>query len=513
MSATITAHSQPAVSTAWQRQLTVLAVAASAILLLFWADAADMGGIWWNSSTYNHCLLIPPLIGWLVWQRRPELLQLTPKAWLPGLAIVGLGAFGWLLGYAGGISLGRHAGLVLMLQGAAVTLLGKAVARGLTFPLFFAFFAIPFGDEFLPAMQTITAELAMALLNMSGVPALLEGVFITTPVGYFEVAEACAGVKFLIAMVALGALVANLCFRSWRRRTLFLAACLVVPILANGIRAFATIYVAEQSGVEFATGMDHVIYGGFFFAFVIALILGVAWKFFDRRVGDPWFDPARIQPHAVQPDREAHAWRMAAFVAAVAAAPLLWASTIAAAGRDAPPSAITPPQVAGWTSVPEVGGRPWEPHFAGADHVHTAHYRDAQGRTVTLAIAYFADQGDGREMLGFGQGAVGPGSDWAWTANAAAPPEGRAERLASHGELREVVSFYRVGDIVTGSAARVKLETMKVRLLGGPQRAVAILVSAGAQPGGGSTRDAIDAFLAGLGPVDAFADSLAGQQP
>ncbi len=495
-------------STIWQRQLTILGVAAAAILALFWRDAADMVGIWWNSSTYNHCILIPPLVGWLAWQRRAELAQLTPKVWLPGLLLVAAGAFGWLLGYAGGISFARHAGLVLMLQGAAITLLGKAVSRGLAFPIFFALFAIPFGDEFVPFMQTVTAELAMGLLNMSGVPAHLEGVFITTPIGYFEVAEACAGVKFLVAMAALGALVANVCFRSWKRRILFLAACAIVPVLANGIRAFATIYIAEGSSVEFASGMDHVIYGGIFFAVVIALIMGAAWRFFDRKVSDPWFDPRRLQPQPVAPDAEPRLWRNAGLVVTIAAAPMLWAGAIAATGQGEAPAALQMPAVQGWQQTETVSGRPWAPHFAGADRMETVHYRDAQGREVTLVIAWFASQDEQRKLTGFGQGAVAPGSDWAWTADAPAPPDGRAERLASHGESREVVSFYRVGDTLTGSAARVKLETMKVRLIGGPQRAVAVLVSAGAQPGGSSPREAIDAFLTALGPVDAFVDRI-----
>ncbi len=497
-------------ATIWQRQLSVLGVAAAAILALFWRDAADMAGIWWNSSTYNHCILIPALVGWLAWQRRAELAQLTPKVWLPGLLLVAAGALGWLLGYAGGISLARHAGLVLMLQGAAITLLGKSVSCGLAFPIFFALFAIPFGDEFVPFMQTVTAELAMGLLNMFGVPAHLEGVFITTPVGYFEVAEACAGVKFLVAMAALGALVANVCFRSWQRRIVFLAACAIVPVLANGIRAFATIYIAEGSGVEFASGMDHVVYGGAFFAVVIALILGVCWRFFDRKVSDPWFDPRRLQPQPVAPDREPRIWRAAGFVAAIAAAPLLWASAIAATGQGEAPAALRMPIVQGWERTGAVSGRAWAPNFAGADRLETAHYRDAQGHEITLVIAWFASQDEQRKLTGFGQGAVGPGSDWAWTADAPPPPDGRAERLASHGESREVVSFYRVGDILTGSAARVKLETMKVRLIGGPQRSVAVLVSAGPQAGGSSPREAIDAFLTALGPIDAFADSQGG---
>ena len=52
---------------------------AAAILLLFLRDAADMAAIWWNSSTFNHCLLIPPIIAWLVWQRLPELRRLDAR--------------------------------------------------------------------------------------------------------------------------------------------------------------------------------------------------------------------------------------------------------------------------------------------------------------------------------------------------------------------------------------------------------------------------------------------------
>ena len=106
--------------------------------------------------------------------------------------------------------------------------------------------------------------------------------------------------------------------------------------------------------------------------------------------------------------------------------------------------------------------------------------------------------------VGFGQGAAGPG--WVWTGDAPAPPNGRAERIVSHGEVREVVSFYRVGDILTGSTMGAKVEMMKVRVLGGPQRAVAILVSAPEPATGASPRPAIDRFVAALGPLEQLAD-------
>jgi exosortase A len=496
-----------AAHTAWRRHLIALGLVWAGLLGLFHADAADMAAIWWNASTFNHCLLILPIIAWLVWQRAPGLRELAPSAWMPGLVWLGLGAFGWLLGEAGGVGLARHAGLVLMLQGAAIACLGKSISRALAFPIFYALFLVPAGEELVPGLQLVTADIVIALLGLAGVPAHIEGVFITTPVGLFEVAEACAGAKFLIAMAAFGALAANVCFRSWRRRIAFMAVSLVVPVLANGVRAWATIYVAELTGnIEFAAGMDHVVYGGIFFAIVIALILALSWRFFDRAVADPWFDPADLAESSGRAPLP-----FAAIAAlALAALPVVWASAVSAGGQRDLPTVIAFPDVPGWQRVEARDSVSWRPNFTGADRFDMTRYRDAQGREVDLAIAIFTHQDEGRELVGFGQGAVPPGSAWTRLSAAPAPPGGRAERIASHGLVREVASFYRVGSIVTGSGMKVKLETMKVRLFGGPQRAVAVLVSAPVPAGGVSPRPAIDDFLTALGPVAPLADRMAG---
>jgi len=492
----------------WRAHFLALGFVAAAILLLFYHDAAAIGAIWWNSSTFNHCLLIPFILWWLVAQRKAELAQLVPAAWWPGLLLVGAGAFGWMLGEAGGIAFARHLGLAFMLQGAVIAILGKAVAGGLAFPLFYALFLVPAGEELVPLMQTVTAQIASLLLSISGVTAHMEGIFITTPTGYFEVAEACAGVKFLIAMAAFGALVANVCFRSWKRRLAFVAVSLAVPILANGIRAWLTIYVAHRTGsVDLAAGFDHVVYGGIFFAVVIAIILAIGWRFFDRGVNDPWFDPKALQPEAPR------ATRLNPVVGAILGlilAPVAWLSLVSASGAHPAPAEIAVPQVPGWQVVAQGQGRPWQPHYAGADRIRLVHYRDAQGRTIDLAIIVFASQSEGRELVGFGQGAVQPEGAWAWTANAAPPPNGRAERIASNGVAREVLSFYRVGEMLTGSGVQVKLATLKTRLLGGPQRAVAILVSAEDSAAGISARPALDDFVRALGPLERLADRAAG---
>jgi exosortase A len=490
----------------WRLHLTALAIAMSAILLLFLEDAIGMVRIWMNSQTFNHCALILPIIAWLVWQRLPELRQLEPRAWAPGLLVVATGAAAWLLGDAGGVAVARHGGLVLMLQGAVIACLGKTVARGLAFPVFYALFLIPVGEQLVPPLQTVTADICMALLGLIGIPAHIEGIFITVPTGYFEVAEACSGVQFLIAMVAYGALVANVCFRSWSRRAFFMLAAVAIPILANGVRAWGTIYIASLTSNDFAAGLDHVIYGWVFFAVVIALVMAAGWPFFDRRATDPWFDPAKLQKRS---RTASPIWPIASAALAIAALPLAWSAAIASATEPSP-SKISLPYVAGWQPVPASRGRRWQPSFVGADLFHLARYRNSAGQEVDLAVAVFMRQQEGRELVGFGQGAVVPGGPWAWTSDGAAPPGGRLDRIASHGAVREVATFYRVGSILTGSPTAVKLETMKTRLLGGPQRAVALMVSAEAPAEGVSPRPSIDAFLKDLGSIEALADRAAG---
>lgn len=493
-------------STGWRSALLQLALLCFLLLAVFWRDAVDIAVIWWTSSTFNHCLLIVPIIGWLLHQRAPELAKLEPRPWWPPLLYVAAGGFGWLLGDAAGVAVARHFGLVMMLQGAVSTILGANLTRGLLFPLFYAFFLVPMGEEAVPLLQTITAHMCMWLLALVGIPAHLEGIFISTPNALFRVAEACSGVKFLIAMVALGALVCNLCFKSWTRRALFMLACIVVPIIANGFRAFATIYVGHHGNLEFAQSFDHVIYGWFFFGAVIAIVLAAGWKFFDKGADEQPINAASLQVPACFQLVQDFA---PAALALAAMGPAVW--SFGMASRPSPvPTKIALPNVPGWQIVPYQSEYVWKPHFTDPSHTLLGRYRKADGLQVEFYTAVYDRQSEGRELVGYGQGAVGNDGRWSWIENCPAPANGRCERIAAHGKyLREVHSFYRIAGKTTGSATGVKLQTLKSRLLGGNQQAVAILVSAEATETK-KPRDAISAFVKDMGSIDKVADQMAG---
>ncbi|PKP91208.1 MAG: EpsI domain-containing exosortase [Alphaproteobacteria bacterium HGW-Alphaproteobacteria-16] len=495
-------------ATGWPRHVALLAGVWVALLILFHRDVGDLATIYWTNTTFGHCLFIAPVVGWLVWQRRVELAQVSPVAWWPGLVIVGGAAFAWLLGDAAGIALFRHLGLIGMMQGAVVALLGPNVVRALLFPLCYMIFLVPFGEGLERPLQDLTVAILTPLLDLFGVPAHIDGVLITTPNGYFEVAEACSGAKFVIAMIAYGALVANVCYVSWTRRAAFMAIALIVPIIANGFRAFGTVYAAWLTSVEAATGYDHIVYGWFFFGAVMVAVLAIGWRWFDRDPDAPWFDPARLQ------GRWTGTAKMPAVVALVSLFVvtlfMAWAGAIAARA-DTLPAKVELPQVAGWTQVPLSQRAVWKPNFPGADHFVMGRYDDGMGAQVDLVIAVYASQREGKELVGFGQGAIRENDQWVRIEDLPDLDGGKALRMTAPGPVeREVVTWYRVGDITTGSDNRVKIETLKAKMLDGRQRGVAVMVSA--EKSELPTRAAIKRLLGALPPVDELADRAAGAE-
>ncbi len=488
----------------WRSGLATLAAAWGALLLLFYQDVGDLAYIYWNSTTYGHCLFVAPVIGWLVWQRRAQLAQLTPGGWWPGLALVGVGALGWFLGEAAGVAFARHLGLVLMLQGAVVGVLGHQVARGLLFPLAYMLFLVPFGDWLEAPLQEITVVMTMWGLAVVGVPAVVDGVLITIPGGYFEVAEACSGAKFVIAMIAYAALVANVCYVSWGKRAAFFVMAMVVPVIANGLRAFGTIWAAHLTSVEAATGADHIVFGWVFFAVVMAAVLALGWRWFDRDPDAAWFDAAALAP-VTQRTVDGGVAAGGTIGLAVAAFAL---ATLVTGRADALPPQLTLPDVPGWTRAAVATRAPWTPHYPSADHKLFARYVDGKGRAVDLAVAVFAGQREGRELVAFGQGVLAENDRWVRVDDEAPIAGGSVMRITAPGPVeREVATWYVLRGHVSASERNVKIETLKAKLLGGPQRGVAIHVSAESEQG--DARGAIADFAAAAGPIDRLADRVA----
>src|SRR6185312_712364 len=101
----------------------------------------------------------------------------------------------------------------------------------------------------------------------------------------FEIAEACAGLRFMIATVALGVIFAYISFRKWYKIALFMLSCVIIPLVGNGLRVVGIIVLAHYTNNRYGAGADHVLYG-WGFNIAILLVLFFIGSFFRDPIGD-----------------------------------------------------------------------------------------------------------------------------------------------------------------------------------------------------------------------------------
>lgn len=376
----------------WRRHLLWFAAALGALAAVHFDTFADMVGVWEHSSTFNHCFLIPFIAAYLALDKRSQVATIAPGLSLYGLLYVALNSVLWLVGDVMSVAFGMHLAVVGMLIGSAWALLGNRVFKTLAFPFFYLYFTVPEGEFLVPYLQDWTAAVLLKLLHLTGIPVFIEGRYLTIPSGTFVVAEACSGVNYLIATLSVGTMFMYLQFRAWWRRLLFAFAIVLVPLLANGVRAYGIVMISHLSNYKYAQGVDHFIYGWVFFGIVIFALFAIGNLFSDYH-----------HPQAATPTQPATAavsqGRLLGWVVVALLLAALPRSALHLLDAARPLAAeIALPAVAGWQGPVSVESS-LDPEFVGADQHLSASYTSSAGEIVTLDVVYYRRQGAGGELV------------------------------------------------------------------------------------------------------------------
>jgi EpsI family protein len=235
-------------------------------------------------------------------------------------------------------------------------------------------------------LQDLAARSAVKMLVLSGIPVLLQGHVISLPRGTWKVAEACSGINYLTASLALGYLYAGTTYRYWSHRIWFLVGAVLVPLFANGLRVYGTILVASLGGKESIAGTRHYLFGWLVFATMMGLLFAICGRWRE--------DPAAevVTPETVARNASATSrWRpvlvaaLGLLLAALASASpgLLQAPVEHVSSGPQPPRASLP-----WVEV-DMNPYSWTPHFQtpSAEFVRT--YR-SDSRFVKVYVASYA---------------------------------------------------------------------------------------------------------------------------
>ena len=260
---------------------TALVVSTLFWMLAWYGDTvASVVHIWIRSETFAHGFLIVPISAWLIWRRRHAVMAFAATPSVLAVGLLMLAGLGWLLGELAEARVVQQFAVATMIPLVVWAALGTRVAWVLAFPLAYLLFAVPFGEFLERPLMEHTADFTVSALRLTGIPVYREGQHFMIPSGSWSVVEACSGLRYLIASLTLGVLYAYLMYRSLVRRAIFVLLSVVVPIVANWLRAYMIVMIGHLSDMKYAAGIDHLIYGWLFFGVVMLLLfwIGSFWR-------------------------------------------------------------------------------------------------------------------------------------------------------------------------------------------------------------------------------------------
>jgi len=492
----------------WAVTIVVVSAVVAVMGALFWREGLGAYRVWVGSTAYNHCFLVLPLVGYLIWERRTVLLNSTPRPEFKALVLIPFLSMLWFLTATLGVLEAQQFVAMTLLQAALLSLLGWPAYKRLLAPLLYLYFLVPSGEFLVPALQDFTAAFVVKGLHLFGVPVYSDGVFIEVRSGRFLIAEECAGIRFLIASVAFGTFYAIVMYQSRWKRAAFVALSIVVPILANGVRAFGIVYAAELIDSATAATADHVIYGwGFFSAILVGLIL-LGRSFADRGEQEDVATERFRGKSGLAPAA------LAGFLSIVlASVGPIYASSL---DRVRVPDTVAlgePPAVGAPWRRAEAAEADWTPIAIGPDRVFADAFTDGRS-TVYRFVALYVARGRTNNLVR-SQNRIADGVHWSMAVQGAREAKiGGSDRsleateIVSRARRRLVFSFYVVDGTITSDPLTAKLRQAAAVMTGGERVSAFVAVATDFADGGPPPAEVLTRFLGATEPLPRYVTAL-----
>ncbi|MCP4324115.1 MAG: exosortase A [Alteromonadales bacterium] len=457
-----------------------------AAILIAWLYTYSQGiatavNLWATSEIFNHCFLVIPISCFLIYQKRVSLLQqpFVTNYWLL-LPLIGALVL-YTFGSVGDIRLFMHIAAFSSLPLLVWFVIGNQAAKNIAFPLAFMLFSIPFGEQLIPYLQEITTDLAVPLLELTGVPVYRNGLYLDIPEGRFLVAEACSGISFLITSIVFGHLYAYISFSSLSKKVLFICISLIVPIIANAIRVYGIVLIGHLTDMEHAVGADHLIYGGVFFAIVLFLLIMIGEMFRDKiNITEPQKQASKedINEHLTSADN--NLVKACAVIIVLFIGQVSWLSTVTA-GK---PILVDKSQVIDLQTLPfvikEQELTKWQPDFSKASNIQQGNILTANNqKNIEFFIAnYFGGEGE----LISSVNRLFSADRWTLIENIKITiDEGKEVQLikvvSPFGQYRYILYWYQFSGETFTSKVKLKLYQTLMTMLGKTQNSAIIALS------------------------------------
>jgi exosortase len=294
--------SVPATRNLWKPVAIAIALA-----FAFYNVLAKLGYDWWTDENYSHGLLIPLIIGYILWIERERLsLAVKRPSFTLGAIVVVCALMGLWVGAAGAELYIQRLSLMLVLAGVVIYFWGWALLRLLFVPFLLLFLALPipailFNKIAFP-LQLFASRCAVWTMQLFSIPVLRQGnVIELMPRGAhetkkLEVVEACSGIRSLMTLITLAVVFAYFTrpksddgdstgvgflqriksFGFWRS-IILVASAIPIAIFTNALRVSGTGVLAHYYGTSVADGFFHSFSGWVMYIVALLLLFAIGW--------------------------------------------------------------------------------------------------------------------------------------------------------------------------------------------------------------------------------------------
>jgi len=250
----------------------------AAILVVYWDVVTGLTRQWATDQDYSHAFLVPPLAAYFAYQRRARLQSAAVRPTAAGLLVVAAGLITFAAGVAAADLFLARVSLLPVIAGCVLFLFGFDHIRILAFPLAFLLLMIPlpaivFNDVTLP-LQLLASQAGELVLRAAGIPVLRDGNVLELVGLRLEVAEACSGIRSLLALITFAITVGQFGSSSTLRVCVLIIATLPIAIATNAARVAGTGLAAHVWGPVAAQGFLHTASGAIAFAGAVLTLVG-----------------------------------------------------------------------------------------------------------------------------------------------------------------------------------------------------------------------------------------------
>ena len=234
---------------------------------------------WSNSEEYSHAFLTLPIIAYMVWGKKDDLLNGEQQYALIGLLLVMLSTVCYLFALLTQVPTFISLSLYFTIAGTLIYLAGIKSVLILFTPLFLLLILIPAPEQLYIKLtfplQLKVSQVSEVLVEMFGVPILREGNVMNTPGKSFEVVEACSGMRSSITLLTLSVIMGYFMLKRKVSKTILLLTSIPTAIIVNIIRVSAMILLYHYFRIDLTDGFLHTLTGLLVFGVALVMLLAI----------------------------------------------------------------------------------------------------------------------------------------------------------------------------------------------------------------------------------------------